>query len=254
MAPNGVSPLSYIDPTRVTYAWGLNGRKDPYADPADGILLSNPGNNATYVAPQCAPRWNPVIIRVDLGVRDDPFPRHSKFVSCSVRVLYKDWQFTATLDEHYICPFWLADDHVIYGTSTNFSLDENLNITAIQPTVSRKIFVTDPKPCEKDNVDVVRKVGDQLFFVITSGSYDVDRDELHVVGDWSFPGSLGYNYNLLGTDGSKYPEVWDPGPIIPVPGMDYGLSDGQRVSSLPLPLALDFKFEIFLDHVAAGCP
>ena len=254
VSPNGTSPLSFVDPSRITYAWALNGRRDPYTNPADGVLLSNPGNSATYKAPECAPRWNPVIVNVDLGVRDDPFLSHSKSAWCSVRILPKDWQLAAALDEHYLCPLWFADDHVIYGATTRFSLDENLNITGIQPNVSKKIFVTDPKPCEKDNVDVVRKVGDQLFFLLKRGSYDVEKDWLDLVVDWSFPGSLGYNYNLLGTDGSKFPEEFNPGPKIAVPDQELFLSDGQRVSSLPLPLALDFKFDIFLDHVSPGCP
>ncbi|MCM3878313.1 MAG: hypothetical protein NEA02_18085, partial [Thermoanaerobaculia bacterium] len=258
VAPNGTSPLSFVDPSRITYAWYLNGAPEHGAPGphglADGYLLSFAPNNADYFAPDCPPRSNPVIIKVDLGVRDDPFPRHSKSVWCSVRVLPKDWEFSATLDEHYLCPLWFADDHVIYGATGRFSLDEKLSITGIQPTVSKKLFVTDPKACEKDNVDVVRKVGDNLFFGIKGGFWDVEKDQLDLVMDWSFPGSLGYNYNLLGTDGSKFPEEFDPGPNIRVPDVEYLLSDGQRVSSLPLPLALDFTFSFHLDHVAPGCP
>jgi hypothetical protein len=249
VAPDGVSPLSPVDPANITYKWLLNGTSSENA--ANGLLVQNGANGAKYLAPSCAPRQNPVIIGVDLGLRSNPNAHFSKAVFCSVRVLPRDWQFAAALDEIYACPYWFADDHVIYGATRKFSLDEQLNVANVQDAVFHKIFVGSPKACDSNDVDLVHKAGDNLSFALR-GSYDVEKDWFELFVDWSIPGSLGYNYNVLGSDGTKFPSEFQAGPKLEI-GLGYVLEDGDHLVNT-LPGLLDFKLDLYLDHVTPACP
>ena len=230
----GSSPLGPVDPSRLTYAWYLNGSLEALEDPADGTLVSHDGNNATYTAPRCVPTNNPVNIAVKLSHNQpDVSGPHSKALGLLVRVLARDWTLTASLDDQFKCPLVFADDHVRYESSLSFSIDDNLNVTMRADSIDTREYFGSPTACDKTNVDLARKGDPQMHVGLNSGVYDVDKDVFRLELDWFIPTGLGYDYVTIGNDGSRFPGEFPLGPVVPVVGLEYGVRRGP----VPVPRA-----------------
>ncbi|MGE5716029.1 MAG: hypothetical protein ACM369_05215, partial [Acidobacteriota bacterium] len=251
---DGTSPLSPIDPSHLTYSWSLNGRPEAIASPADGTLVSHDGNNATYTAPQCAP-VNEVLITATVGhVQSDVPGPQSKKAWCFVRVLPRDWAFTALLEEAYGCTNGaFAADHVIYAAGFKFSLDDKLNVTNVVPGESLVQFipVASPTACDPNNGDVKRKDGGLLSVSPSGGFYDVKEEFFRLTFSVNIPGSLGYDYTYKDTG---RPGEVDTGERTSFPAIAYLLGVGEFSIPMAFPGATKAELKYIIDRRTAGCP
>ncbi len=252
--PSGVSPLSPADPNRAIYTWKLNGESEHIAGPEHGTLVSY-GNNATYWAPRCTPNRNPVTVSVRLLARNSPpTMRYSTTLWCDVRVLPRDWEFTATLTASFRCPAAFASDFVGYEVETTFSLDDMLKVTNVVQKEPR-LVAFDPEACDAANRDLNRKVTQLLEARLQGGSFNAMRDKFDLGVEQVFPGSPGYHYTYVAPDGTQFPDYEPEGPAIPMPPTHYFLREGENRIPYPIPsTAAIYNYTFYVDRKPTGCP
>jgi hypothetical protein len=235
-------------PSDVSVSWLVNGQIG--GNIIDGTITRE-GFLGSYQAAACPPPRNPVTISANIsnnGTFSVPY-RVKSFAR--VRVLHRNWTFTNTWDQVFSCPGAFAADRVKYRAGFSFSLDDNLNVTNVSEFSVTREFPVSPAACDPSDVDLAR-IGDPYLRVsLESGIYDKDRDKFHLVFDWVFPSTLGYDYKFRDSNGRETPQVFPAGPSVPVPGFHFFLEESDFLWPAPTGAAhVDWEWN--LEHVRAS--
>jgi hypothetical protein len=180
-------------PSEVEVSWFINGAA-PGVHPEEGTIVAE-GNSGVYIAPQCRPPRNPLVIHATIaskGLLSFPYRPRGQ---ARLRVLTREWIASARYVIDQQCQ-GSEDflDHLVFTGDLAFTLDDKLKVTGGSFLPGTKELGTESACSGCGCSDVKRTSVPDFSFSLVSGTYNPDDDLFDITFFVSLPVRPGYSY------------------------------------------------------------